>query len=114
MSGHFLPRHKARLKDVHTWAMSWGGRDVRSRTDYILYTYSCLFQNVSVQDMQHNTDHYLVLGCLLVAEPAAHSLYLGKRIHSPIRPLANPDKAYCMFAELRGAIPKTPQQERHC
>ena len=40
------------------------GQVVRSRTDYILGTDRRLFQNVAVQDPRHNTDHYMVLGCL--------------------------------------------------
>ena len=38
MSRHFLPHHKPRLKDGHIWTMRRGGWDVRSLTDYILYT----------------------------------------------------------------------------
>ena len=41
------------------------------------------------------------------------TLQLEKSLEGTSRPLANPDKADCMFAELRGDIPKTPQQERH-
>ena len=40
------------------------GREVRSRTDYILGTDRRIFGNVSVRDPRHNSDHYLVLGCL--------------------------------------------------
>ena len=40
------------------------GREVQSRTDYILGKYCCLFRNVAVWDPQHNSDHYLVLGCI--------------------------------------------------
>ena len=62
MSGHFLQRHKPWLKDGIKWSMHWGGWKVRSQTDYILGTYSRMFQNVAVRDTIHNTDHYLVLG----------------------------------------------------
>ena len=64
MSGHFLPWHKPWLKDRRTWDMYQGGREVRSRTEYILGTDRRLFQNVAVRDARKNTDHYLVLGCL--------------------------------------------------
>ena len=90
-SGHFLPRHNTWLKDGHTWAMHLGGQEVRSRTNYILGTDSCLFQNITVRDASHNTDHYLVLGCIRGAAPAAHFLYLGKRTSFPISPLATLD-----------------------
>ena len=113
MSGHFLPQHKLWLKDGRTWAMRRSDQEVRSRINYILGTDSGLFQNVAFRDARHNTDYYLVLRCLCVAKPAAHLHYLRKRNCFPIRPPVTPDKADCMFAELRGDIPKTPQQERH-
>ena len=40
------------------------GREVRSRTDYILGTDCRLFGNVSARDPRHNSDHYMVMGCL--------------------------------------------------
>ena len=43
------------------------GRDLQSRTDYILGTDRCLFRNVSIQDPRHISDHYIVLGCLFSA-----------------------------------------------
>ena len=45
------------------------GREVQSRTDYILGADSRLFRNVAVRDSWHNSDHYMVLGCLLSAPP---------------------------------------------
>ena len=40
------------------------GRDVRSRTDYILGTDRRLFVNVSVRDPMHKSYHSMVLGCI--------------------------------------------------
>ena len=40
------------------------GMEVRSCTYYILGTDRCLFWNISIRDPRHNSDHYLVLGCL--------------------------------------------------
>ena len=40
------------------------GGEVRSQTDYILGTDCCLFENFSVRDPRHESDHYMVLGCL--------------------------------------------------
>ena len=62
------------------------GREVRSQKDYIIGTDLNLFRNVSVQDPQHNLDHYLVLGCLCSATPREHSQYLGRRKRIPLRP----------------------------
>ena len=61
MSDYFLPHQKPWLKDGCTWAMPQGCWEVRSWTDYILGTESCLFQNIAVRDARHNTDHYLFL-----------------------------------------------------
>ena len=57
--------------------MIWEGKEVRSRTDYILGTDRCLFWNVSARDPMHNSDHYMVLGCLRSAPLSEHSRYLG-------------------------------------
>ena len=84
------------------------GQEVCSRTNYILATDSCLFHNVAVRDASRNTDHYLVLGCLLGAAPAAHSNYIGKRTRLPIRPQSTPYKADRMFSKPRRAIPRSP------
>ena len=40
------------------------GREVRSRTDYILGTDHYIFRNMVIRDPRNNLDHYLVLGCL--------------------------------------------------
>ena len=114
MSGHFLTWHKLWLKNGRTWATHRGGREVCPQTEYILGTHSCLFHHLVVWDARHNTDHYLVLGCLCRAAPAAHLRYLGKRTCFPIRPPATPYKADRIFAELRRAIPRPPWREYHC
>ena len=53
------------------------GQEVRSRTDYILGTDRRLFRNVTVQDPRHNSDHYMVLGCLPSAPLSETKRYLG-------------------------------------
>ena len=55
------------------------GRKVRSRMDYILGTDLRLFGNVSVRDPMHNSDHYMVLGCIYIASVRGHARYLGGR-----------------------------------
>ena len=62
MLEHFLPRRRSCCQDGRTWIMIQTGREVRSRTDYILGTDHGLFWNVSVRDPRHNSDHYMVLG----------------------------------------------------
>ena len=49
------------------------GREVRYRTNYILGTDRHLFGNVSVRDPMHNSDHYMVLGCLHSASLKEHA-----------------------------------------
>ena len=59
------------------------GREVRSRTNFILGIYRRLFRNVAAQDPQHNSDHYMVLGCLRSAPMREHIEYLGRRTRPP-------------------------------
>ena len=47
--------------------MVWAEREVRYQTDYILETDRCLFWNVSVRNLRHKLDQYLVIGCLCSA-----------------------------------------------
>ena len=69
MAKHFLPRESRCYRDRRTWGVLQKGREVRSRTDYILGTERRLFRNVAVWDPRHNLDHYMVLGCLPSAPP---------------------------------------------
>ena len=54
MALHFLPREKRWCWDRRTWGMLRKGREVRSRTDYILGTDRRLFRNVTFRDPRHN------------------------------------------------------------
>ena len=58
------------------------GQVVRYRTDYILGTDRRLLQNVTVRDTRHNTDHYMVLGCLPGAPLATTKRYHGAAFHA--------------------------------
>ena len=64
MGIHFLLRHMPLFQDSCTWIMKRDGQEVRSRKYYILRTDHRLFQGVAVWDLQHNSYHYMVLGCL--------------------------------------------------
>ena len=61
-------------------------QEVRSWTNYILGIYQRLLMNVALQDSRHNTDHYLVLGCLRGAPLAKHSHYLANKKRFPLKP----------------------------
>ena len=64
MVEHFRPRYFHWKRDGRVWSILRCVQEVGYRMDYILGTYRCLLQNISVLDPRHNSDHYLVLGCL--------------------------------------------------
>ena len=54
-------------------------REVRYWTDYIIGTNHPLFWNVFVRDPMHNSEHYMVMGCLRSDPLKEHSRYLVGR-----------------------------------
>ena len=88
------------------------GKVVRSRTDYILGTDRRLFRNVSVRDPRHNTNHYMVLGCLRSVPKKEHARYLSGRKKLPLRLPDEPTREDGIFAALRRAVPKPHTRER--
>ena len=87
------------------------GREVRSRTEYILGMDHRLFRNVTVRDPRHNSDHYMVLGCLPSAPLTETKRYLGGRKRWPVRPPVKPRRTDELFADLRRAVPRAKLQE---
>ena len=73
------------------------GSEVRSRTDYILGKDRYLFGNVSVWDSRHNSDHYMVLGCLTSASLTEHKRYLGGGLKPPTEPTRE-DKVFAALS----------------
>ena len=112
MNTHLILRIKQWLRDFQMWSMIRRGRMVLSQTDYILGKDCYLLQNMSLRDAWHNTYHYLVLGYLHVAPSAEHSLYLSRRIISPLCPLNAPGGVDRLLAELQGVTSKPPRRER--
>ena len=84
---------------------------MRSRTDYILGKDFRLVWNVSVRDPWHNSEHYMVLGCLHSAPLREHSKYLGGIKQILLRPLTTPTREDEIFAALWRAIPKPQDQD---
>ena len=82
------------------------GREVRSQTDYILGTDHRLFWNIPVWDPRHNSDHYMVLGCLRSAPLRKNSRYLWGCKRPPLRLTAALTREDGIFAALRRASPK--------
>ena len=111
MAQHFMPRGRRWYRDRRTWGMRRQGQVVRSRTDYILGTDRRLFQNVAVRDPRHNTDHYMVLGCLPGAPLATTQRYQGGCWQWPVPPPAAPSRTDTLFAALRRAVPKPAPRE---
>ena len=62
------------------------GQEVRYRTEYILKKYHRLFQGVAIRDLQHNLDHYMVLGCLRGEPTKDLTDYLRKARRSSLCP----------------------------
>ena len=79
--------------------------------DYILGADFHLFGNVSVWDPRHNSDHYLVLGCLHSASLQEHTRYLRGRKKLPLFPPTAPTREDKIFAALRRAVPKPRVRE---
>ena len=98
-------------QDGRTWCMLRKGREVRSRTDYILGTDRRLFRIVSVRYPWHNSDQYMVLGCLPSASLTEHKRYLGGRKKLPLRPPTEPTREDDAFTALRRAIPTARVRE---
>ena len=86
-------------------------REVRSRTDYILETDHSLLRNMSVRYPKHNSDHYLILGCLHSTTLREHVHQLWRRTLPPLRPPTMPAKEDGLFLNLRWMIPNTKAQE---
>ena len=88
---------------------------MQSRTDYILVYDRQIFQNMDVQDLMHNYDHLMVLGCLRGASSREHTCYLGSRTRLPLclpsRQMRT--RADNIFADLRRAIPKPDKRAAH-
>ena len=86
-------------------------RGVRSWADYILETERHLFRNMSVQDPKHNSDHYLILGCLRSAILREHENCLWRSTRHPLCNPTTPTKWGGIFVSLRWTIPNTKSQE---
>ena len=91
--------------------MIWEGMEVRSQTDYNLGTDCRLFAFFSVQDPRHNSDHYMVLGCVYSASLRENARYFGGSKRPPLRLSTEPTREERIFAALRRDVPKPQAQE---
>ena len=93
--------------------LSREGKVVRSRRDYILGTDRNLFRNVSVRDPRHNTDQFMVVGCLRSSPEREHACYIMGRRKMLLRPPTKPTREDGIFGALRRAVPKPHARDRH-
>ena len=113
MTAHFLPRKLRWGRERRMWSMVQEGKVVRSRTDYLLGTDRSLFRNVSARYPRHNTDHFMVVGCLCSAPKWEHTHYIMGRRKMPLRPPTEPTRENGIFEALRKAVPKPHARDRH-
>ena len=66
-----------------------------------------IFQNLSAQDPSHNSDHFIVMGCLHGEFPREHSCYIRRRMRLPLQLPGHQTRTWTehIFAELRHAVP---------
>ena len=88
------------------------GIEVRSQIDYLMGMDRCLFRKASIWDLWHNSDHFMVLGYLLIAAQQEHSRYLGQRWRFPQQPPRQHTQEDWWFSEPSQDIPKPPPRER--
>ena len=79
---------------------------MRSWTNYIMGTDCRLFGNVSARDPRHNSDHYVVLGCLHSAPLRDHARYFGGHNQIPLCPMTILTREDGIFAALWRALLK--------
>ena len=89
------------------------GKAIRSRTDYLLGTDHSLFRNVAVRDPRHNSDHYMVVGKLRGGTVREHVRYITWRRRLPLLPPKEPTREDKLFGDLRRAVPKPHEREKH-
>ena len=111
MAQHFLPQESRWCRDQRTWGVLRNGREVQSRTDYILGTDRRLFSNVAVREPRHNSEHYMVLGCLPSSPLTDQKRYLGRKKRWPVRLPVKSTQTDQLFAALRRALPKAQPHE---
>ena len=111
MARYFLPRENRWCRDRRTWGVIRKGSEVRSRKDYILGTDRRLFKNIAVRYPRHNSDHYMVLGCIPSAPTTDHKRYLGGQKRWPVRPPREPTRTDELFAALHRTVPRAQPRE---
>ena len=71
-----------------------------------------MFLNVAVQDHRHNSNHYMVLGCLHGITLREYQLYFGLCMRLPLYLPKQLSREYSLFSSLRKVVPNTSARER--
>ena len=79
--------------------------------DYILGTYHLIFWNVTIWDHRHDSDLYLVLGCLHGDPLRECPKYLRRSKWPTLCPPTIPRREDGLFADLRRAVPNPMARE---
>ena len=89
-------------KDLRKWSMVWWHREAASKPDYLLATNQQTLLDVVVRDPLHNSDHYMVLVCLLSRPLQEKKSYLGSQWRFPLKlpALANGTSVDTLFGAL--------------
>ena len=111
---HFLPCCNPWLQDRCKWSMQRDGQEVWSRKDYILGIDCRVFQDVYIRYTQHQSDHFMALGCLRGDQVKELTGYLCKACRFPpclIRSdlVLAPDN---IFSDLKTHIPNPPLSDQ--
>ena len=75
-----------------------------------------ILQSVSVWDPQHNSYHFIVMGCLRSASPREHFCYLRQRMRLPLKPPGRQKITWAdtIFSALQSVVKNPDRQEaRH-
>ena len=106
MTAHLLPRRQRWGRERQTWSMVREVKVVRSWTDYILGTEQILFRNVYVRDLRHNSNHFMVVGCLPSAPERKHTKYITGEKKLTLQLPTETTREDGIFAALQRAVPK--------
>ena len=85
------------ILDIETWAVG-GVQLTESLYHPCIFHYTYLMRGGSL-------DYYLVLGCLHISTPAAHSHFLRKRTHFPIKTLTTRTGSTAYLLISAGTLP---------
>ena len=86
---------------------------IKYRTDCLLGTDRSLFRKVAVRDPRHNSDHYMVVGHIRGGLAREQVQYIRGRRRMPLLPPKEPTREDELFGDIRRAVPKPHEREKH-